>query len=94
MNHECVLATLPGANDTQQVVVVLRQLADGSSKVSLRQQTWGDGIGWYDQHSLDLEPEQFRQLRHGLGAPTRPARAEPDSKTILPFPGVTRVESA
>jgi hypothetical protein len=95
MNRECLLATLPGSCDTERVVVVLVQLEDDDSRISLRQQNWAEGIGWYDQKSLDLEPEQYRQLRRGLGAAAQPRRAltESDAAT-LPFPGVVRTESA
>lgn len=95
MTHECLLATLPGASDAERVLVVLLQLPDGGSRISLRQQNWAEGIGWYDQKSLDLEPDQFRQLRRGFvpGGAARAARPEAEAVT-LPFPGVARVESA
>jgi hypothetical protein len=95
MIRECLLSTLPGANETERVVVLLLQLEDGSSKISLRQQNWADGIGWYDQKSLDLEPEQFRLLRGGSTASVvRPSRPATDEPATLLFPGVARVESA
>lgn len=93
MNTESLLATLPGSSEADRLVVYLVREPDGSSKLSLRQQSWAEGIGWYDQKTLDLEPEQFRLLR-SLGAPlprTRPAPA--DAPATLAFPGA-RVESA
>ena len=72
MNHECVLSTLPGAVETERVLVVMIQSPDGGNRISLRQQNWAEGIGWYDQKSLDLEPEQFRQLRRGFSAAPAP----------------------
>ncbi len=94
MNNESVLTTLPGAADTERVLVVLVQLADGSSKVSLRQQSFGEGVGWFDQKSLDLDPEQFKQLRRGYGATGRTAKSTAATEGILLFPGVVHVESA
>ncbi len=94
MNHECLLATLPGSCETERVVVVLVQMEDGS-RISLRQQNWAEGIGWYDQKSLELEPEQYRQLRRGLGAASTVRRPVPEGEAVtLLFPGVARVESA
>lgn len=95
MTHECVLNTLPGSSDTERVVVVLVPLPEGGNKISLRQQNWAEGIGWYDQKCLDLEQEQFRQLRRG-GASVHTARRSSDESEVatLPFPGLARVESA
>jgi hypothetical protein len=95
MNCECLLSTLPGSSETERVVVLLLQMDDGSSKISLRQQNWAEGIGWYDQKSLDLEPEQFRQLRRGpASSVVRQSLPPSDDVTTLPFPGLVRVESA
>jgi hypothetical protein len=91
---ECVLSILPGANDEDRLAVVLVRARDGSSVISLRQQTWAEGIGWYDQKCLDLEPGQLRGLRAALGwgGQTKPDRTE--MPAILSFPGSARVESA
>ena len=91
---ECLLATLPGSSPGDRLLVVLVHTKAGKSQIVLRQQSWAEGIGWYDQKSLDLEPEQFRQLRRSFGAAT-PRKPRPDTDVAtLPFPGVVRVESA
>lgn len=93
--QDCVLTILPGSDDSQRIVVAHCHGADGVSKISLRQQSWADGIGWYDQKSLDLDPEQLGLLRQALGwgggSAKRTRSAEP---VILAFPGVVRTESA
>ena len=66
MSNECVLATLPGQNPDEQVVVVLVHDAEGS-RFSLRQQTWSEGLGWYTQQSMNLEPQQVAQFKAVLG---------------------------
>ncbi|MBY0524648.1 MAG: hypothetical protein K2R98_14690 [Gemmataceae bacterium] len=94
MNSECTLATLPGSTDEDRILVVMVQTADGTSHISMRHQNWADGIGWYDQKSLDLEPEQFRMLRNLCGPASR-SRSQPRAEAVtLLFPGVTCVESA
>ncbi len=100
MKAETCLATLPGATDSERLVVVLAPAAGGSTRIALRQQTWAEGIGWYDQTSLELAPEQVHQLRAVLGvtggrAVPRPRpRDDRDQPATLAFPGVLRVESA
>lgn len=49
-------------------MVVHRHAAD-ASRVELRRQTWGEGIGWFTQNSLPLHPGQLAQLRGALGGP-------------------------
>ncbi|HTN77721.1 MAG TPA: hypothetical protein VL096_20830 [Pirellulaceae bacterium] len=64
---ETVLATLPGSSDRERLVVVLAHSASGSTQVELRQQSWGEGLGWYTQSSVQLEPSQVAGLRQSLG---------------------------
>ena len=63
---ETILATLPGASDRDRVLVVLCQAA-GGTHVEIRQQSWGEGLGWYTQSSVQLEPQQVAGMRQALG---------------------------
>ena len=103
MIRECQLAALPGSHDCERLTVVLLQGEDGDSRVSLHQQTWAEGIGWYDQKRIDLDPEQLRQLRGVLGTPalrsaaSRVASPRPEASVepaILAFPFGPQIESA
>lgn len=91
-NTETVLAILPGENDGEQLAIVLRMTVDGS-RIELRQQSWGEGVGWFSQTSVQLNPEQVAGLRNTLGlAPSRqPRTARPASQFE---PQVLRFESA
>lgn len=94
MKTELILAELPSTCDLERLIVVLVRSESGASKVSLRQQSWCDRLGWYDQKSLDLEPAQVRQLRSVFGTTCKNPRREPVQEQIsLPFPGLG-VESA
>jgi hypothetical protein len=69
--------------------VVLVPTTAGDSQVVLRQQSWAEGIGWYDQRSLGLAPHQLGRLKGVLGGRNpAPQRADSDAPTILPFPGL------
>lgn len=85
MNTECLLAVLPGTSDDKRLAVFLQQTTAGDSQISLRQQTWAQGIGWYDQKTLELDPSQLRMLRGVLGGASS-RRAEPtEAPAVLPF---------
>jgi hypothetical protein len=73
--HETVLSILPGADDNHRLVVLLRLGTSGSSWIELRQQSWGEGLGWFTQSTLPLEPHQVAALRGVLGGGGRPASA-------------------
>ena len=69
---EVTLATLPSTVDDQRVVVVLVTKATGQSEVELRQQSHGDGVGWFTQSTVSLTPEQVGGLKGVL--PTQASR--------------------
>ncbi len=92
---ECLLVTIPGSNARDRLLVVLVHTRAGESQVVLRQQSWAEGIGWYDQKSLGLAPQQLRQLKAVLGCHSSPAaRDDKGTPVVLPFPGVACTESA
>lgn len=64
---EIVLSTLPGMNERDRVLVVLVQTPASGSHVELRQQSFGEGIGWFTQSSISMEPQQVAELRSVLG---------------------------
>jgi hypothetical protein len=66
-SSEIILATIPGAHEDQQLEIALCHIAGEASQLELRQQTWGEGIGWFTQSRLRLEPHQVSELRGVLG---------------------------
>ena len=72
-SRETVIATLSAQDDTQRLEVVLLSQSGGESRLQLRQQSWGDGVGWFTQSSVELEPQQLAALKMTLG--TVPAKA-------------------
>jgi hypothetical protein len=63
---EVLLAEIAGSNENERLAVVHRHDAAGS-RIELRQQTWGEGIGWFTQTTLPLAPQQLADLRAALG---------------------------
>ena len=82
---ETVLGVLPAASDKERVLLVLIQAADSvgamGSRMELRQQSFGEGIGWFTQSTVQLEPGQVADLRNALGMTTA---AAPSRRPKLP----------
>jgi hypothetical protein len=88
MAGRTVLATLGGKGPSQRLQVSLSQGDDGRLLIDLREQHHAEGIGWFDQRRLELDPRQFQQLQAVLamnsGTLSAAIQEEP---AILPFPG-------
>jgi hypothetical protein len=88
MAARTVLATLAGSAPYQRLLVALEQRDDGRLAIDLREQHYAEGIGWFDQRTLSLEPRQFRQLQAALGlSAARLDEAEAEGPATIPFPG-------
>ena len=64
--QEVTLNTIPGSADDSRIAVVLTH-QHGQSQIELHQQSWGEGIGWFTQSKVVLEPQQVTALSLGLG---------------------------
>ena len=73
-SRETVIATLPGQNGSERLEVVLMSDPVSGSRMQLRQQSWGDGVGWFTQSSVELEPSQLAELKLALGSVPSSAR--------------------
>jgi hypothetical protein len=83
-----LLATLPGNGPNQRLQVALGRRPGGPLTIELTEQHFAEGIGWFDQRTLSLEPSQFRQLQAVLGLKASEiAAAAAEPRAILPFPG-------
>ncbi len=89
---ETVLSTLSGDSENDRILLVLCQRVSGT-QLELRQQSWADGVGWFTQSSVTLEPQQVAQLRAALGFAGGGSRATnmtlPRSFAQLPKSGFT-----
>jgi len=87
MTGRTVLATLNGREPFQRLQVSLAQGDDGRLLIDLREQHYAEGISWFDQRRLELDPRQFQQLQAVLGLKSNwPGPAIEEAPTI-PFPG-------
>ena len=70
-NPEVVLATIPQRSDDTVLEVVMMHRANGTTNVELRSLVWGNGLGWYRQHTLQLDGTTARNLIQALGVVQR-----------------------
>src|SRR4051794_10945595 len=93
MVSRTVLAHLDGGSPQDRLQVALVQRGDGRLAIDLCQQHYAEGIGWFDQRSLALDPRQLRQLQAVLGLKAQAIEAaEAETLMSLPFPGPRAAE--
>jgi hypothetical protein len=87
--QEEVLATIPQRCGDTAIEVVMIHNATGATAIELRSLVWGNGLGWYRQHTLQLDGMAARDLIQALGIVQRRVEREAVdglSHRVLPFP--------
>jgi hypothetical protein len=89
--HEKVIAAIP--QDTSDHVLEVALIDDPAqgTRVELRALAWGNGLGWYRQHSVTLDRASLQGLQRALGqiqSYIRHRPPQPQSVTVIPFPCV------
>jgi hypothetical protein len=64
---ETVYSVIEGEVPEERLLLVLVQQSGGRSSIELRQQSWSEGVQWYTQSSICLDPQQVAGLRSALG---------------------------
>ncbi len=96
LSHETLLSHLPGDSDNERLEVVFCKRS-GQPTLLVRRQTFGAGVGWYTQSTVDLSMNQLSGLQQSLclakslGA-CSPASScvesgsDDDGPVLIPFP--------
>lgn len=66
-SQEIVLSILPGDSDRHRVVL-LHRASFGNSAVLLRRESFSEAVGWFEQSSIELSPDQVGHLKQALGS--------------------------
>jgi hypothetical protein len=94
MAGRTVLATLGGRGPSQRLQVSLSQGDDGRLLIDLREQHHADGIGWFDQRRLEVDPRQFQEIQAVLALNSDSlAAAAAEVPVTVPFPGPSPKQS-
>jgi hypothetical protein len=64
---ETTLTSLPAVVENERILVVLVQNPSEGSHIEMRQQSFGEGIGWFTQSTIRMEPGQVAALKSALG---------------------------
>lgn len=79
---ETILSVLQGDHESNRIVVVHRR-GFGTSGLVLRHESYSEAIGWFEQSSVEMSPDQVGQLKQALGT-------VPMSRVKPPRPSVNR----
>jgi hypothetical protein len=88
MQYEEILTTITSSNPTSCLEVAVCTGPQGKRKVELRRLWWGEGVGWYCQQSLRLDPSEAEGLLEALKGNRRRWGDRPLSfpGKVIPFP--------
>jgi hypothetical protein len=88
MQHEEILTTISGTNRASCLEVAFCTDSLGGRKLELRRLSWGEGVGWYCQQTLRLDPSESEELLWALKGNRYRWRDRPASGggKVIPFP--------
>src|SRR5262245_44382412 len=87
MGSRIVLGTVSGRMPLERVELAVQQDARGLT-FELCEQHYADGIGWFDQRSIELDSRQLREIQTLLGQkPSSVLEATTPAPATLPYPG-------
>jgi hypothetical protein len=66
MNRSTTLGWIDGSDADQRLELTLVQNAAGIVELVMSEQHFAEGIGWFAQRSLSLDPHQVSQLKRML----------------------------
>ena len=81
-----VLAQLDGENTKEKIDLVLRHTEEGSMALEVRSLRWGQGVGWYTQKTIVLDPGQVKRLASLLRRAALTGQTRTGGGKILTFP--------
>ena len=87
MSHEQILSTITAGEEHSRLEVALSCDASGEQTLELRRQSWGKGVGWYRQHTLQLGLTEAEALLQTLRTSAWRKRAGGFGGKVIPFPG-------
>jgi hypothetical protein len=92
VQHEQILAMTTSTSQDTRLEVVLNQGADKELSIELRRLSWGRGVGWYRQQTLQIDATEAEQLLVALKATLRQCRSRsaPSQAKVLRFPDMPR----
>ena len=95
--HEKVIAAIPQDTSEHMLEVVFIDDQGQDPRVELRTLAWGNGLGWYRQHTVTLDSASLQGLQRALGqikGYIRHTTPQRQSATVIPFTRVPPRDAA
>jgi hypothetical protein len=88
VQHEQILAMTTSTSQDTRLEVVLNQGPDKEPSIELRRLSWGRGVGWYRQQTLQIDVSEAERLLVALKGTLRQCRSRSATSQakILRFP--------
>lgn len=88
VQQEEILTTITNTNPDSLLEIVLSADSEGRQKIELRRFSWGEGIGWYRQQTLQLDATEAEKLLLTLRGNRRKwgGRFTGSQEKVIPFP--------
>ena len=86
---EKVIVAIPQGTSDHVLEVVLIDDPAQDPRVELRTLVWGNGLGWYRQHTVILDSASLQGLQRAFGqiqSQLRHSTSQRQSATVIPFP--------
>lgn len=81
MNRSTTLGFIDGPSADQRLELTLVQRQAGNVELVMSEQHFAEGIGWFAQRSLNLDPDQVSQLKRMLQVQDLPKERTPSRST-------------
>ncbi len=87
--HQRILIVSRNATPVPEVacddVLKFEKAEKPAATIEIKQQSWGDSVGWFTQHTISVHESQLATLRASLGVATAVVRPEkPEPRTVTP----------
>jgi hypothetical protein len=96
VQHEQILALTTSTNRDTRLEVVLNRVPDQEPSIELRRLSWGRGVGWYRQQTLQIDATEAERLLAALKGTLRQCRSQSAKAQakVLRFPDMPRQPGA
>jgi hypothetical protein len=74
--QQTLVTIIPGNDPNQRLALYLRKSGQESG-LTLVQESWAEGIGWFAQSSVDVDSEQLPTFRQSLKSGTGKVSSRP-----------------
>jgi hypothetical protein len=87
VQQEDIVTTIASTSPHTLLEVALCPGGEGGPRMELRRLSWGTGVGWYRQQTLQIDAAEAKGLLQALRGTWRGRSPHPAGK-VIPFPAL------